>query len=141
MSTGPDSSAVAAQLREHGIQPSAQRVAVARYVLFTTDHPTADRVWDEVKRDFPVISRATVYNTLNLFVDRGLLHCPAIDDSAAVFDANTTRHHHFVDRDTGRVIDIPQERLAVEGVEGLEGLDVEDVSVVLRGRLRNADEG
>ena len=60
-------------LQEHGIQPSAQRVAVADYVLKTLEHPSADLVWNRVKASVPYISRATVYNTLNLFVAKGLL--------------------------------------------------------------------
>ena len=50
-------------LRQHGIQPSAQRVAVADYVLQTAEHPSADLVWKRVKARVPYISRATVYNT------------------------------------------------------------------------------
>ena len=63
---------VVTQLREHGIQPSAQRVAVAQYVLDTEDHPSADQVFARVRKGFPMLSRATVYNTLNLFVTEGL---------------------------------------------------------------------
>lgn len=137
MSERPEVHDVAVMLRSKGIQPSAQRVAVARYVLYTDEHPTADRVWAAVKQDFPVISRATVYNTLNLFVDKGLLQSPALDEGAAVFDANTERHHHFIDVDSGRVIDIPVEHLQVEGVHELEGFDVQDFTVVLRGRRQD----
>jgi len=124
-------------LRAEGIQPSAQRVAVARYVLFTDDHPTADQVWSEVRRDFPVISRATVYNTLNLFAEKGLLQSHSFDDGAGVFDANTEPHHHFIDEETGRIVDIPIDRLRVSGIHELEGLDVDDVRIVLRGRLKD----
>jgi Fur family transcriptional regulator, iron response regulator len=53
-----------ATLRQHGIQPSAQRVAVAEFVLHTDEHPSADVVWKRVRERFPWISRATVYNTL-----------------------------------------------------------------------------
>ncbi|HZM48837.1 MAG TPA: transcriptional repressor, partial [Vicinamibacteria bacterium] len=60
-------------LREHGIQPSAQRVAVADYVLHTDEHPSADQVFAKVRKTFPMLSRATVYNTLNLFVEKHLL--------------------------------------------------------------------
>jgi len=60
---------VAVLLKERGVQPSAQRVAVAKYALTTHDHPSADEVWERVRRTLPTISRATVYNTLNLFAD------------------------------------------------------------------------
>ena len=60
-------------LRTQGIQPTPQRIAVAEYVLQTKTHPSADEVWEEVQRTCPTISRGTVYNTLNLFVEKGLL--------------------------------------------------------------------
>ena len=61
------------QLTRLGIRPSAQRVAIAAYVLATEEHPSADMVWSRVKATLPVVSRATVYNTLKLFVEKGLL--------------------------------------------------------------------
>ena len=124
-------------LREAGIQPSAQRVAVAEYVLATSDHPTADKVWAKVRRSFPMISRATVYNTLNLFVKKGLLRQFVLDGRKTVFDASVGNHHHFVDEETGRVYDIPWELLAVSKLESLSGFDVRDYHVVVRGRMKN----
>ncbi|MBL8739409.1 MAG: transcriptional repressor, partial [Planctomycetes bacterium] len=47
------------KLERAGIRPSAQRVAIAAYVLATEDHPSADEVWNRVKADFPMVSRAT----------------------------------------------------------------------------------
>ena len=73
-------------LRSNGIQPSAQRVAVAEYVLHTHEHPSADLVWKRVRERFPWISRATVYNTLNLFVEKGLLQRLTIAEDSVVFD-------------------------------------------------------
>src|SRR6185436_13081656 len=90
-------------LREHGIQPSAQRVAVAEYVLRTNEHPSADVVWKRVKEQFPWISRATVYNTLNLFVDKGLLRRLTFAEDSIVFDPKTETHHHFIDEATGAI--------------------------------------
>jgi Fe2+ or Zn2+ uptake regulation protein len=123
-------------LREHGIQPSAQRVAVAQYVLNTTAHPTAEKVAAEVRKTFPMISRATVYNTLNLMVEHGLLREFVLDDGTTVFDANVGSHHHFVDDETGRIHDIPWDSLKVSKLEALEGFEVREYQVVLRGRLR-----
>jgi Fur family iron response transcriptional regulator len=94
---------VIATLAAHGIQPSAQRVAVARYVLTTKDHPSADQVRAQV---LPVLARATVYNTLNLFVAKGLLRQHVLAEGRVVFDPNTAPHHHFIDDDTGAIHDI-----------------------------------
>jgi len=82
---------VVALLTEHGIQPSAHRVAVAQCVLTTHDHPSADRVWARVRDRFPMISRATVYNTLHLFVEKHLLRELHLAPDSVVFDANTER--------------------------------------------------
>ncbi len=122
------------RLREHGIQPSAQRVAVARYVLATDDHPSADEVWHEVRRALPVISRATVYNTLNLLVERGLLRAHVLAPRRVVFDPNLDRHHHFIDERTGQIHDVPWSAVQVGAVTELPGFDVREYQVVMRGR-------
>ena len=123
-------------LKERGIQPSAQRVAVAQYALTTDEHPSADQVWARVKRTFPFISRATVYNTLNLFVEKGLLQALVIAEGRVVFDPKTDRHHHFLDEETGSIHDVPWEALEVRHVGTLRGYDVRAYQVVLRGRRR-----
>lgn len=121
-------------LKERGIQPSAQRVAVAEYALTTEEHPSADQVWARVKTSFPMISRATVYNTLNLFVAKGLLQPLVLAEGKVVFDPKIDRHHHFIDEDTGNIHDVPWSVLEVKNVQGLRGYDVREYQVVLRGR-------
>jgi Fe2+ or Zn2+ uptake regulation protein len=123
-------------LSSHGIQPSAQRVAIADYVLFTQDHPTADDVWRKVKAALPVVSRATVYNTLNLFVAKGLLRSLALSDEAVIFDPNIERHHHFIDESTGTIHDIPWNRVHVSKIEGLTDYEIHDYQVVMRGKRK-----
>ncbi|HJW95288.1 MAG TPA: Fur family transcriptional regulator [Thermoanaerobaculia bacterium] len=120
-------------LRDHGIQPSAQRVAVADYVLYTKEHPSADLVWNRVRDNFPWISRATVYNTLNLFVEKGLLRTLDLADNAVVFDPKMDKHHHFVDEEDGSIHDVPWEKVQVCNIEGLRGYVVHDYQVVMHG--------
>lgn len=121
-------------LEEHGIQPTAQRVAVAEYVLHTTEHPSADKVWAGVQEDFPTISRATVYNTLNLFVEKGLLRELHLAPDSVLFDPNTDRHHHFIDESTGQIYDIPWNQVEVNSEKELPGFEIRDYQVVMRGR-------
>lgn len=125
-----------ARLDAAGIQASAQRLAVAEFVLFTDAHPSADQVWEAVKRGFPMISRATVYNTLHLFVEHGLLVELVLAEGRVVYDPKTERHHHFVDDESGTISDVPWDALGVTGVDRLGGLDVREYQVVLRGRSR-----
>ncbi len=123
-------------LKEHGIQPSAQRVAVAEYVLSTSEHPSADKVWADVQETFPMISRATVYNTLNLFVGKGLLRELHLAPDSVLFDPNIDRHHHFIDDDTGRIYDIPWNQIEVSKAKLLPGFEVHGYQVVMHGRRR-----
>jgi len=125
-------------LETHGVKPSAQRVAIAGYVLHTKDHPSADEVWEKVKRAFPMVSRATVYNTLNLFVEKGLIRHLVLTEGRLVFDPNVDKHHHFIDEDSGKIYDLPWDTLKVSRVEQLEGFDVRDYQVLVRGKKRNA---
>ena len=123
-------------LREHGIQPSAQRVAVADYVLHTDEHPSADQVFARVRKTFPMLSRATVYNTLNLFVEKHLLRELVLAEGRVVFDPKTDAHHHFIDESTGRIHDIPWQAVKVSQIDRLKGYEVSEYQVVIRGRRR-----
>lgn len=125
-------------LKSHDIQPSAQRVAVGEYVLDTDEHPSADRVWARVKARFPMISRATVYNTLHLFVEKGLLRELHLAPDSVVFDPKLDAHHHLIDEDSGRIHDIPWGAVQVKHLEQVAGYDVHDYQVVMRGRRRRA---
>ena len=123
-------------LRECGIQPTPQRVAVAEFVLQTDTHPTADEVWATVRRRCPTLSRATVYNTLNLFAEKGLLKLQPLKDGVIVFDAHVEPHHHFIDDETGKVFDVPWNAVKISGAATVEGFEVREYQVVMRGRRR-----
>ena len=123
-------------LREHGIQPSAQRIAVADYVLNTQDHPSADVVWSRVRARVPYISRATVYNTLNLLVEKGLLRQLHLAPDSVVFDPKLDTHHHFIDEKSGAIFDIPWDKVQVCNIERLRGYEIHDYQVVMRGRRK-----
>ena len=120
----------------HGIRPSAHRLAVAEYVLTTADHPSADRVWREVSTRFPTISRATVYNTLNLFVEKGILRALHLDPESVVFDPRIDTHHHFVDEKTGAIHDVDWDKVQVCNIEQLREYDVHEYMVIMRGSRR-----
>jgi Fur family transcriptional regulator, iron response regulator len=131
---GTTSAIAAERLRRSGIQPSSQRVAVAEFVLETVAHPTAQQVWEAVRSRVPAISRATVYNTLNLFVKKGLLRPLQLGEGRVGFDPNVAPHHHFIDDATGVVHDVPWGDLEVRHVEALRGLEVHEYQVILHGR-------
>lgn len=127
-------------LRDKDIQPSAQRVAVAEYVLHTHEHPSAELVFKRVRERFPWISRATVYNTLNLFVEKGLLQRLTIAEDSVVFDPIIETHHHFIDEDTGAIHDVPWDSVQVCNLETLHDYDIRQYQVVMRGKLKTKGE-
>jgi Fe2+ or Zn2+ uptake regulation protein len=129
---------IAALLRAHGIQPSAQRLAVGAYVLDTGDHPSADEVWRRAQANLPMISRATVYNTLHLLVKKGLVRELVLAEGRSVFDCNCGAHHHFIDEATGSIHDVPWDAVRVSRVERLAGYDVKEYMVVMRGTRSRA---
>lgn len=120
-------------LRAHGIQPSAQRLAIAEFVLATESHPSADEVLASVSAKLPMVSRATVYNTLHLFVEQGLLRELWLAEGRVVYDPKLDSHHHFVDERTGEIVDIPWTALSVSDIDKLNGYEVREFQVVLRG--------
>lgn len=126
----------AARLEKQGIRATAQRLAIAEFVLHTDEHPSADEIWDAVRASFPMVSRATVYNTLNLFVDHGLLRPLVVTEGRVVFDPNVEKHHHFIDEETGKIFDLPWEALEVGRIDQLQGFDVRDYQVLVRGTKR-----
>jgi Fur family iron response transcriptional regulator len=124
-------------LREAGIQPSASRMAIAHYVWNTTSHPTADDVKLEVEKNFPTVSLATVYNTLNLFVEKGLLKEVKDPNSDRVrYDCNTKPHFHFLDEETGEMLDLDPRALKISPNHELLGknFEIKEIEVVLKGR-------
>ena len=123
-------------MRHCAIQPTPQRIAVVECVLKSKTHPSADEVLSYARKKCPTVSRATVYNTLNLLVEKGLLGMQTITEGAVVFDPNSEKHHHFVDNDTGDIYDIPWDQLEVKGKERLKDFEIVEFQVIMRGRRK-----
>jgi Fur family iron response transcriptional regulator len=94
-------------LSAHGVQPTAQRVRIAELLFSRDQHLTAEQVLQALSLEGARVSKATVYNTLNLFAARGLLRALNVDPQRGQFDSNVAPHHHFHVEDTGVLIDVP----------------------------------
>ena len=123
-------------LRKCGIQPTPQRIAVVETVLTSRAHPTAENIMASARKKCPTVSRATVYNTLNLLVEKRLIGMQTLKEGAVVFDPNTHRHHHFIDDDTGEIFDIPWDQLEVKGKEKLNDFEILEFQVILHGKRK-----
>lgn len=89
------------------ILATPQRLEIAGILLGKPQHLSAEQIIDELRHSGSGVSKATVYNTLNLFVERGLIKECLVDPERRVYDSNTRAHHHFYDVDTGQLTDIP----------------------------------
>jgi Fe2+ or Zn2+ uptake regulation protein len=76
---------------------------VAEYVLATDAHPSADQVLAAVRKRLPMLSRATVYNTLHLLAQKGLLRELVLAPGRVVYDPKLDQHHHFIEEGSGRI--------------------------------------
>ena len=123
-------------LKQCDILPTPQRIAVVECVLKSKAHPTADDILSVARKKCPTVSRATVYNTLNLLVEKGLIGMQTLREGAVVFDPNIKRHHHFIDQETGAIYDIPEDLLQVKGEDKLEDFEIFESQVILRGRKK-----
>ena len=94
-------------LSGYGIRPSFQRIAIMRYLLNNTNHPTAEEVFESLRKQIPTLSKTTVYNTLKLFVENGAAVYIGIDEKKARFDGIVDHHAHFRCNDCGIIIDLP----------------------------------
>lgn len=85
---------------------SKQRESILEYLAGTKEHPTADTVYADLRRDYPNISLGTVYRNLNLLADMGEITKITTESGGVRFDFNTTPHYHVVCKSCGRVNDL-----------------------------------
>jgi len=126
---------VAELLRAHGITPTHQRIEIAFVLFEKREHLSADQILALVNTRHAESSKATVYNTLKLFLEKGLVRELIVDPTKVVYDPNTSPHHHFYDVDSGELTDIPADSVRVEGLPSLPpGVVAEGVDVIVRTR-------
>ncbi|MGC8520093.1 MAG: Fur family transcriptional regulator [Steroidobacteraceae bacterium] len=111
MSVSASSGAVAARCQQRmancGIRPTAQRVRIASLLLSEPQHLSAEQILASLRESGARVSKATVYNTLNLFASHGLIRQLSVDGTRAWFDSNVDAHYHFHDLSSGALIDVP----------------------------------
>ena len=95
--------------RQRGIKATHQRTEILRELAGTEEHPDAETVYNSVRNRMPAISLDTVYRTLKLFEEKGIIVRMGAMKERARFDANTSRHHHFVCRQCGLIRDFYDE--------------------------------
>jgi len=133
---GPDAALierVSRILESCDIKATRQRVDVAAVLLEQHIHMSADEVFTKVESMGSTVSRATVYNTLSLMVERGILAQVIVDPTRVFYDSNTSAHHHVFDTDTGRLTDVSPGEVNIGRLPTLPaGKRLEGVDVIIR---------
>ena len=123
------------RLREVGLRPTRQRLALARLLLERGDrHVTAEQLHGEALGASIRVSLATVYNTLHQFTDAGLLREVVVEPGRSYFDTNCDDHHHFFFENSGELQDIPGDRIVVAGLPAPPQGTIHRVDVIVRVR-------
>jgi Fur family iron response transcriptional regulator len=125
--------ALSERLRSHGIAPTHQRLEIANALFSRCEHQSADQILATVNVHHSETSKATVYNTLRLFLEKGLVREVIVDPSKVFYDPNTAPHHHFYNLVSGKLTDIPADALQVAGMPTLPvGMMAESIDVIVR---------
>ena len=126
---------LAQTLRRHGITPTHQRIEIAHALFSRHEHLSADQIMAIVNEQHAEASKATVYNTLNLFLAKGLVREVIVDPNKVFYDPNPTDHHHFYDVENGKLTDIDSADVAVTGLPPLPaGVVTESIDIIVRVR-------
>jgi Fur family iron response transcriptional regulator len=121
------------RLRSRGIAPTHQRIEIADVLFTRCEHQSADQIMARVNANHSETSKATVYNTLRVFLEKGLVREVIVDPSKIFYDPNTAPHHHFYNLVSGELTDIPADALQVAGLPTLPaGMMAESIDVIVR---------
>jgi len=123
------------QFDRYGILPTPQRVKIAEILLAKPQHLSAEQILDRLRQAGSSVSKATVYNTLNLFGECGLVKELCVDPERRYYDSSTVAHHHFYNVDTGEFTDIDAEEVSFGAIPELpEGTEKHSVDVLIKVR-------
>ena len=117
--------------------PTSQRVEIAQVLLDRPQHLSADQIIDRLQRNGSRVSKATVYNTLKLFGEMGLVKEINVDATRKYYDSTTHAHHHFYHVETGELTDIPADKVGIMNLPPLpRGTEQAGIEVLIRVRDR-----
>ena len=128
-----DRSQIVRMLQEHDVTPTRQRIEIADFLFQKAQHLSAENILDGVNAEGSRVSRATVYNTMGLFTEKGLVREVLIDRERVFYDTNNDNHHHVYNVDNGELVDVMHSDIELASIPALpEGARIVDTDVILR---------
>ena len=121
------------RLLSFGIKPSLQRMAILDYLLMNATHPTADTIFNDLYPSIPTLSKTTVYNTLKLLEEQGVIISINIDEKNVRYDGDLSDHAHFKCKGCGCIYDLPLETRENIHVSGVGTLTITECQIYYKG--------
>ncbi|MDR1835584.1 MAG: transcriptional repressor, partial [Fusobacteriaceae bacterium] len=119
-------------LKSKDIRPSYQRIKVYQYLVEHHNHPTVDTIFKALGPEITTLSKTTVYNTLNLFIEHGIVNMIVIEENETRYDANIECHGHFKCEECGNLYDIMLRDDVKDGLTA-EGYLIKEKHVYFKG--------
>ena len=126
-------------LKENGLKPTIQRNLVIKQLLDGKDkHFTAEDLYDQMKLKKKNISLATIYNTLHSFVEKKILKLISVKEGKAIFCTNMKNHYHFFNSKTGKLTDIPYEKIKINKLpKPPKGTKIDNIEITINLNTKN----
>jgi Fur family peroxide stress response transcriptional regulator len=125
-------------LKKHHIRPSNIRIKVLKFLLKNRIHPTVEDIYKSLIEEIPTLSKTSVYNTLNLFLEKGIVVGIALDQKELRYDINTNFHGHFKCNKCGIIYDFPI-MISFPNKEQLEGFEITNRDVFFYGSCKECN--
>lgn len=126
---------IVSRLVDAGIKPSVQRMAIVEYLIDNINHPTVDQIYTALHDKYPTLSRTTVYNTVWLLAENGVVNTVNADPANTRFDINTYDHAHCRCKKCGKLFDIPMPQM--DSTQMPHHFKVDNVNVTFEGLCEN----
>ena len=119
-------------LKEHSIKPSYQRMKVFQYLQENKNHPTVEMIYKALCTEIPTLSKTTVYNTLNLFIEKKIANILVIEENETRYDATMNVHGHFKCEKCGKIFDIDVDKRLLD-TKNLENFEIKEQHLYFKG--------
>jgi len=127
-------------LISRGVRPSLHRMKILEYLMSRKNHPTAEKIYSDISGDIPTLSKATVYNTLKTFLEKGVARAITIDDHEQRYDYETALHGHFMCRKCGKIFDV-KINPAILDFTTIEGHAITEKHLYFKGMCKHCKKG
>jgi len=121
-------------LKENGLKPTTQRNLIGKQLFLNGNnkHFTAEDLYGEIKLKNKNISLATIYNTLHSFVEKKILKLISVKEGKAIFCTNMKNHYHFFNPKTGKLTDIPYEKIKIKKLpKPPKGTKIDNIEITI----------